>query len=102
MQDYSRPTQMIWQRDGFTIRMDEDGVHASMNRTLEQPEVQAFVDLWLQLRDEFAEDRPFQHPVPPQRGDTWSSTVYYSAKRAKAAAIAGIDAEFGTDITPAF
>lgn len=104
MQDYMRPDQMIWRRDGFTITANEDGVHASMNRGLEQPEVQQFVDLWTKIRDEYADDRPFQKPVPPSHDThgSFGSGINYAAKRAKAAAAAGIDAEFGTDTNPAF
>ena len=97
MTNIARPTTMTWKCDGYTIRMDEDGVHANWNRTLEQPEVQQFVNLWTKVRDLYASDAAFHKPVPPPRRDTFGSGVDYAAKRAKAAAVAAIDAELGRD-----
>ena len=95
----NRPNKMTWARDGYTIWIDEDGVHLNIPRarSFEMPEVVQMLDLHAELRAAFSSDSPFGKPVPPTRQELPAYPVGYVVERAKRAAVKAIDADLNPD-----
>jgi len=91
------PTEMVWKRDGYRIRMDEDGVGLFLDRTAyEQAEVAEMLGFWAAVVEARESDHGcFRAPEPPATGNSWSQGVDYAAKKAKRVAVEAIDREFG-------
>ena len=93
------PDAMTWRRDGYQILLNEDGVMLRIpsNRTFEQGEVRALIDLFNEIAGAVADGDTFDAPRPPTpdeiRAMSHDSREKYAARRAMRA----IEAEF-TDV----
>ena len=94
MTNLPNPDRMTWQRDGYTIWADEDGVHMRVTaRSFEMPDAIHLMELYQQILGAFREGKPFGKPTPPTRDELRHYPGSYMADRAKRAAAQAIDAE---------
>ena len=95
------PTRIEYRRDGYVVWADEDGVHLHTSaRGFEMPEAIAMTELYQAVLAHFRAGEPFPKPTPPDRTQLNFYSDNYLAERAKRAAVAAIDAEFGNPEIP--
>ena len=99
-----RPSRMEWHRPGFTLRLDEDGLHiinvGQGHYSLEQPEARELVDLYNAIRSHVGTDGTFDKPVPPTREEVRARTSSQQMKYAAEVMARAIDAEINPTDMP--
>ena len=96
---FPTPDNMTWQRDGYQIILNEDGVmlRVTRERTFEQPEVANLISLYNEIAGAVERGDTFDAPRTPApdeiRAMSRDSREKYAARRAMRA----IEAEF-TDV----
>lgn len=93
------PRFIEWQGpEGFTVRLDEDGVNLRTPKGgLEEPDLNRLLEIIAEAkRARDAQSSPI--PLPPALEHRRYYPEAYHANRAKRAASRAIDAEFNTDV----
>ena len=79
------PTSVSWRRDGYEIWCDEDGTHLRVHRerTFEQREALALIQLYAAVHAHYQSGEPFPKPTPPARNSRTYYPHEYYANRIK-------------------
>lgn len=91
------PSRIEFRRDGYTIWVDEDGVHIKTSaRGFEMPEAIAMVELYQAALGHFHTGAPWPKPTPPPH--TQYQPDEYTVHRVKRAFNAAIETEYGVTL----
>lgn len=95
------PSRIEWQRDGYTVWADEDGVHIKTGaRGFEMPEAIAMADLYQAALAHFRSGEPFPKPTPPTREKRSFYPSSYTAHRVQRVVADAITAELNPTDAP--
>lgn len=94
----STPDRMEWKHDGYTLILDEDGLHLRTGRNaFEQPEVLAIIANYQAVQRTIGHG--FEAPKPPTQDEIRAMTYAAQHRRAKAELIRTLQAELAADAT---